>query len=157
MACTHFPVSPFLPAHARDLPERTNTHRPVPGARISFQTHPLAPATRLTGIPRHGSPDGRRARVLQSRSQSSWRTSWLPVLTRVSKRFSAAAQLTLYRALELSADDARAARLALALRYMRALSSLTLPAFDAELLAAAPGTLTHLALPHFAGVPPCSA
>ncbi|KAH9165317.1 hypothetical protein EDB89DRAFT_2011384 [Lactarius sanguifluus] len=37
--------------------------------------------------------------------------------------------------------------LALALRSMRAL----------VLLAAAPGTLTHLALPHFVGVPPCSA
>ncbi|KAH9164987.1 hypothetical protein EDB89DRAFT_2013711 [Lactarius sanguifluus] len=44
-----------------------------------------------------------------------------------------------------------------ALRSMRALLSLTLPAFDTELLAAAPGTLTHLALPHFVGVPPCSA
>ena len=66
---------------------------------------------------------------------------------------------------------------------MRALSALTLPTFDAELLAAAPGTLTrltlladtlpyaffddflaapararltHLALPHFVGVPPAA-
>ncbi|KAH8996039.1 hypothetical protein EDB92DRAFT_1844811, partial [Lactarius akahatsu] len=139
--------------------------------------------------------------------------SRLPVLARVSKRFSAAAQLALYRTLELSADDAGACvarlagaphlaalvttltlraypsahgpsfvlALALALRVMRALSALTLPAFDAELLSTAPGTLTHLtlladtlpyaffdgflaahararlthlALPHFVGVPP---
>ncbi|KAH9010493.1 hypothetical protein EDB83DRAFT_2680807 [Lactarius deliciosus] len=104
--------------------------------------------------------------------------SRLPVLTHVSKRFSAAAQLALYRTLELSVDDADACvarlagashlaalettltllayppahgpsfvlALALALGSMRALSALTLPAFDAELLAAAPGTLTHLAL-----------
>jgi hypothetical protein len=66
---------------------------------------------------------------------------------------------------------------------MRALSTLTLPTFDAELLAAAPGSLTrltlladtlpyvffddflaapararltHLALPHFVGVPPAA-
>ncbi|KAH8977804.1 hypothetical protein EDB92DRAFT_1844491, partial [Lactarius akahatsu] len=141
--------------------------------------------------------------------------SRLPVLARVSKRFSAAAQLALYRTLELSADDADACvarlagaphlaalvttltlraypsahgpsfvlALALALRSMRALSALTLPAFDAELLSAAPGTLTHLtlladtlpyaffdgflaapararlthlALPHFVGVPPAA-
>ncbi|KAH9012395.1 hypothetical protein EDB83DRAFT_2321946 [Lactarius deliciosus] len=142
--------------------------------------------------------------------------SRLLVLARVSKRFSAAAQLALYRTLELSADDADACiarlagaphlaalvttltlraypsalgpsfvllALALALRSMRALSALTLPAFDAELLAAAPGTLTHLtlladtlpyaffdgflaapararlthlALPHFVGVPPAA-
>ncbi|KAH8986652.1 hypothetical protein EDB86DRAFT_2235236 [Lactarius hatsudake] len=141
--------------------------------------------------------------------------SRLPVLARVSKRFSAAAQLALYRTLELSADDADACvarlagaphlaalvttltlrayppahgpsfvlALALALRSMRVLSALTLPAFDAELLAAAPGTLTHLtlladtlpyaffdgflaaparahlthlALPNFVGVPPAA-
>ncbi|KAH9015286.1 hypothetical protein EDB85DRAFT_2280358 [Lactarius pseudohatsudake] len=141
--------------------------------------------------------------------------SRLPVLARVSKHFSAAAQLVLYRTLELSADDADACvarlagaphlaalvttltpraypsthspsfvlALALALRSMRALSALTLPAFDAELLSAAPGTLTHLtlladtlpyaffngflaaparahlthlALPHFVGVPPAA-
>ncbi|KAH9019883.1 hypothetical protein EDB85DRAFT_2006671, partial [Lactarius pseudohatsudake] len=104
------PIFTFLPVHVRDLPERANTHHPAPCARISFGAHPLAPATQLTGIPRHGSPDGRRARVLQSRSHSSWCTSWLPIPTRVSKCFSAAAQLALYRALELSADDARAAR-----------------------------------------------
>jgi hypothetical protein len=73
--------------------------------------------------------------------------------------------------------------LALALRSMRALSALTLPAFNSELLAAAPGAvtrltlladtlpyaffddflaapararLTHLALPHFVGVPPAA-
>ncbi|KAH9062517.1 hypothetical protein EDB83DRAFT_2315391 [Lactarius deliciosus] len=127
----------------------------------------------------------------------------------------AAAQLALYRTLELSVDDADACvawlagtphlaalvtmltlcayppahgpsfvlALALALGSMRALSALTLPAFDAELLAAAPGTLTHLtlladtlpyaffdgflvapararlthlALPHFVGVPPAA-
>ncbi|KAH9054853.1 hypothetical protein EDB87DRAFT_1688740 [Lactarius vividus] len=141
--------------------------------------------------------------------------SRLPVLARVSKRFSAAAQLALYRTLELSSSDADACvarlagaphlaalvttltlrayppahgpsfvlALALALRSMRALSALTLPAFDAELLSAAPGTLTHLtlladtlpyaffddflaapararlthlALPHFVGVPPAA-
>ena len=141
--------------------------------------------------------------------------SQLPALARVSKRFSTAAQLTLYRTLELSADDADACiarlavaphlaalvttlalrayphshgasfelALALALRSMRALSALTLPAFDAELLAAAPGALTrltlladtlpytffndfltapararltHLALPNFVGVPPAA-
>ncbi|KAH9165319.1 hypothetical protein EDB89DRAFT_1911495 [Lactarius sanguifluus] len=111
--------------------------------------------------------------------------SRLPVLARVSKRFSPAAQLALYDA------DACVARLAgtphlaalhgpsfvlalaLALRSMRALSALTLPAFDAELLSAAPDTLpyvffdgflaapararpTHLALPHFVGVPPAA-
>ncbi|KAH9166172.1 hypothetical protein EDB89DRAFT_2005578 [Lactarius sanguifluus] len=43
------------------------------------------------------------------------------------------------------------------LRSMCTLSSLTLLAFDTELLAAAPGTLTHPALPHFVGMPPCSA
>ena len=141
--------------------------------------------------------------------------SQLPVLARVSKRFNAAAQLALYRTLELDADDSDACiarlavaphlaelvttlklraypqshgasfelALALALRSMRALSTLTLPAFNAELLAAAPGTitrltlladtlpyaffddflaapararLTHLALPHFVGVPPAA-
>ena len=141
--------------------------------------------------------------------------SRLPVLARVSKRFNAAAQLALYRTLELSDDesDACIARLAvaphlaelvttlklcaypqshgasfelalaLALRSMRALSTLTLPAFNAELLAAAPGAITrltlladtlpyaffddflaapararliHLALPHFVGVPPAA-
>ena len=73
--------------------------------------------------------------------------------------------------------------LELALRSMRALSALILPAFDAELLAAVPSTvtrltlladtlpfaifddflaapararLTHLALPHFVGVPPAA-
>ncbi|KAH9160125.1 hypothetical protein EDB89DRAFT_2236142 [Lactarius sanguifluus] len=72
---------------------------------------------------------------------------------------------------------------ALALRSMRALSALTLATFDTELLSAVPGTLTHLtlladtlpyaffdgflaapvrarlthlALPHFAGVPPAA-
>ncbi|KAF8259047.1 hypothetical protein EI94DRAFT_1814100, partial [Lactarius quietus] len=141
--------------------------------------------------------------------------SQLPALARVSKRFNAAAQLSLYRTLDLSADDADACiarlavaphlaalvttlalranphahgasfelALALALRSMRALSALTLPAFDAELLVAAPGSLTrltlladtlpysffdeflcaptrarltHLALPHFVGVPPAA-
>ncbi|KAH9058962.1 hypothetical protein EDB83DRAFT_2520713 [Lactarius deliciosus] len=39
---------------------------------------------------------------------------------------------------------------------MRVLWSLTLPAFTAELLATAPGTLTQLVLPQFVGVPPCT-
>ncbi|KAH9000537.1 hypothetical protein EDB86DRAFT_3135014 [Lactarius hatsudake] len=104
--------------------------------------------------------------------------SQLPILARVLKRFSAAAQLALYHTLELSTDDADVCvaqlagtphlaalgttltlctylpvhgpffvlALALALHSMRALSTLMLPAFDAELLAAAPGTLTHLTL-----------
>ncbi|KAH8979642.1 hypothetical protein EDB86DRAFT_3248275 [Lactarius hatsudake] len=83
----------------------------------------------------------------------------LPVLARVSKRFSAAAQLALYRTLKLSADDADAcvARLAgaphfaalvmtLALCVYLPAHVLTLPAFNAELLATAPGTLMHLTL-----------
>ncbi|KAH9012379.1 hypothetical protein EDB83DRAFT_2445419 [Lactarius deliciosus] len=97
--------------------------------------------------------------------------SCLPVLARVSKRFSAAMQLVLYRTLDLSADDAdtcvarlagaRPSRcvstrprtthlivlvLALALRSMRAPLALTLTTFDANLLAAALGMLTHLTL-----------
>ncbi|KAH9062501.1 hypothetical protein EDB83DRAFT_2520001 [Lactarius deliciosus] len=96
--------------------------------------------------------------------------SCLLVLARVSKCFSAAMQLALYRTLDLSADDAdtciarlAGARLgpsrcastrprtthlivlalALALQSMRALSALTLTTFDANPLAAALGTLTH--------------
>ncbi|KAH9031174.1 hypothetical protein EDB84DRAFT_1578814 [Lactarius hengduanensis] len=110
--------------------------------------------------------------------------------SRVSKRFSVALQLALYHTLELSADDADAcvARLAGALHLaalvttlvLRAptrprMASLTLPAFDMELLAAAPladtlpytlsenflavparARITHLALPHFFGVPPAA-
>ncbi|KAH9011489.1 hypothetical protein EDB85DRAFT_2297060, partial [Lactarius pseudohatsudake] len=130
--------------------------------------------------------------------------SQLPVQARVSKRFSAAAQLALYRTLELwritsrgARDDVRAARLptpahgpsfvlalALALRSIGAVSALTLPPFDAERFATAPGTLSHLtlltdtlpyaffdgflaapartrlthfALPHFDDVPPAAA
>ncbi|KAH9165331.1 hypothetical protein EDB89DRAFT_1911503 [Lactarius sanguifluus] len=111
--------------------------------------------------------------------------SRLPVLARVSKRFSAAAQLALYRMLELSADDADACvarlagaphlaalvttltvrayppahgpsfvlALALALRSMRALSALTLPAFDAELLSAAPDTLPYAFFDGFLAAP----
>jgi len=97
--------------------------------------------------------------------------SRLPVLAHISKRFSATAQLPLYHKLKLSSSyaDACVARLpalmttlalrtyphvhgtsfmltlALALRSIRALSVLTLPPFDAELLAAAPGMLTLLA------------
>ncbi|KAH9022831.1 hypothetical protein EDB85DRAFT_2151544 [Lactarius pseudohatsudake] len=99
--------------------------------------------------------------------------SWLPILTRVSKHFSAAAQLTLYCTLELSADDTDACIAQLAVPAQSVLP------FDMELLSAAPGTLTHLmlladtlpyaffngflaararlthlALPHFVGVPP---
>ena len=134
--------------------------------------------------------------------------SQLPVLSRVSKRFNAAAQLALYRTLDLSAADADACiarlagaphlaalvtslalrayprahgasfilALALALHSMSALTALTLPAFDAELLAAVPVTVTRLTLladklpyaffddmpasahltdlPNFVGVPP---
>ncbi|KAH9011138.1 hypothetical protein EDB84DRAFT_1445319 [Lactarius hengduanensis] len=121
--------------------------------------------------------------------------------SRVSKRFDVALQLALYHTLELSTDDADAcvARLAgalhlaalvttlvlraptcprmasPALRSMCALSAPTQPAFDMELLAAAPLTdtlpytlfdnflavpararITHLALPHFFGVSPAA-
>ncbi|KAH9010500.1 hypothetical protein EDB83DRAFT_2680812 [Lactarius deliciosus] len=78
--------------------------------------------------------------------------SRLPVLARVSKRFSAAAQLALYRTLELSADDADAcvARLAGARddADVARLPACARPVFRtcAGLLAAAPGTLTHLTL-----------
>ncbi|KAI9446891.1 hypothetical protein BJY52DRAFT_1370398, partial [Lactarius psammicola] len=141
--------------------------------------------------------------------------SRLPVLARVSKRFSTTMQLALYCTLNLSADDTDACvarlagaphlaalvttlalhayppvhglsfvlALALALRSMRALLALTLPAFDAELLTVVPGALMrltlladtlpyvffddflaapvrarlmHLALPHFVGVPPAA-
>ncbi|KAH8977790.1 hypothetical protein EDB86DRAFT_3157336 [Lactarius hatsudake] len=188
-----FPVSPSFPRMSKMFPS-VPTHIIPPSARSSFQTHHTrvrtlnspafllpdrvyartwtwnAPSTsrclphKHSSHAAHRSPDSRHATALRSRSHSSWRTSWLPVRARVSKRFSTAALLAFYRALELSADDTRAARLAshgpssilalaAALRSI-ALSSLTLPAFDAELLAAAPGTLTHLALPRRA---PCSA
>ncbi|KAH9011361.1 hypothetical protein EDB84DRAFT_1569799 [Lactarius hengduanensis] len=80
--------------------------------------------------------------------------SRLPVLARVSKRFSAAAQLALYRTLELSADDADACVAQPAgASHLAALA--TTPALRAyPPLRAAPRTrLTYLALPHFVGVP----
>jgi hypothetical protein len=176
----HFTVPSTLPANEPRSPRLARQH--------SRQSPPIPLSLVFAHVPR----------------------SRLPVLARVSKRFNAAAQLTLYRTLELSADDADACiarlavaphlaalvttlelpaypvtrgasfdlALALALRSMRALSALTLPAFDPELLAAAPRTLarltlladtlpyaffgdflarsrlTHLALPNFVGVPP---
>ncbi|KAI0260572.1 hypothetical protein BC834DRAFT_536079 [Gloeopeniophorella convolvens] len=135
----------------------------------------------------------------------------LPAVAQVSRRFCAAAQLALYRTLELAPGEADACvaalagaphlaalvtsliipafppncgasfrlALALALRSMRALAALTLPAFDVDLLTAARRGLVHLtllgdtlpftfftdvlpsrpaltllALPRFVGVPP---
>ncbi|KAH9027815.1 hypothetical protein EDB85DRAFT_93969 [Lactarius pseudohatsudake] len=181
----------YLPAHVRDVPKRTNIHRPTQRTVLLPDAPHPRPHTQLTHIP--ALPDRvfepRTPRLARQQARQSLPIplsfvlahiprSRLPVLTRLSKRFSAVAQLALYRTLELSADDADACvarlagalhltalvttltlhayppahgpsfvlALALALRSMRALSALTLPAFDAELLSAAPGTLTHLTL-----------
>lgn len=232
------PVTPSFPRMSEMFP-RVPTYIVPPSARSSFQTHPARSRTlsspaflhSLTDSPPPSVPtaqayESRSPRLARQRARQSppiplslvlahVPRSRLPVLARVSKRFSAAAQLALYRTLELSADNADACiarlagaphlaelvttlalrayprahgasfvlALALALRSMRALSALTLPAFDAELLAAAPGTLarltlladtlpyaffddflaapararlTHLALPNFVGVPPAA-
>ena len=217
------------------------THIVPPSARSSFQMPPARARTRTLSSPAllNSLTDSSPARIIVSAAQpyeprsprlarqqarqsppiplslifAHVTRSRLPVLACVSKRFRAAAQLALYRTLELSAVDADACiarlagaphlaalvttlnlrayphahgasfalALALALHSMRALSALTLPTFDAELLAAVPSTitrltlladtlpyaffddflaapararLTHLALPHFVGVPP---
>ena len=187
---------------------------------------PAPPPQNLTVVPTVQASEPRSPRLIRQQARQSppiplslvlphIPRSRLPFLALVSKRFNSAAQLALYRTLELSAEEADACiarlaisphlaalvttlvlrgyphthsasfelALALSLRSMRALSALTLPAFDAELLAAAPGSLTsltlladtlpyaffddflaspararitHLALPHFVGVPPAA-
>ncbi|KAH8978111.1 hypothetical protein EDB86DRAFT_3155434 [Lactarius hatsudake] len=239
MACTDSPVSPTFPRMSEMFPSRTSSFQTYPTCARTLSSPtllhsptesahapaPPPPPQRIIVTPPHVfEPRSARLARQQARQSSPIPLSFvlahvprsrLPVLARVSKRFSAAAQLALYRTLELSADDADACvarlagaphlaalvttltlrayppshgpsfvlALALALRSMRALSALTLPAFDAELLAAAPGTLTHLtlladtlpyaffdgflaaparahlthlALPHFVGVPPAA-
>ncbi|KAH9010484.1 hypothetical protein EDB83DRAFT_2322427 [Lactarius deliciosus] len=221
VACTDSPVSPTFPRMSEMFPSVPTYIVPL-SARSSFQTHPTRARTLSSPAFLHSPTESTHApppppqRTIVTSPQAHVPRSRLLVLARVSKRFSAAAQLALYRTLELSADDADACiarlagaphlaalvttltlraypsalgpsfvllALALALRSMRALSALTLPAFDAELLAAAPGTLTHLtlladtlpyaffdgflaapararlthlALPHFVGVPPAA-
>ncbi|KAH9051716.1 hypothetical protein EDB87DRAFT_1733929 [Lactarius vividus] len=183
MACTDSLVSPSFSCMSEMFPS-VPTYIVPPSARSSFR--PTYTCTLSSPAFLHFPTDPRLARQ-QARQSPPIPLSFvfahvprsrLPVLARVSKRFSAAAQLALYRTLELSSSsaDACVARLAgaphlaalvttptlrayppahgpsfvlalaLALRSMRALSALTLPAFDAELLSAAPGTLTHLTL-----------
>ncbi|KAH9031171.1 hypothetical protein EDB84DRAFT_175319 [Lactarius hengduanensis] len=210
------------PTRARTLSSPAFLHSPTESTQAPPLPHP--PQRIIVTSPQVFEPRTPRLARQQARQSPPIPLSFvlahvprsrLPVLARVSKRFSAAAQLALYRTLELSADDADACvarlagaphlaalvttltlrayppahgpsfvlALALALRSMRALSALTLPAFDAELLSAAPGTLTHLtlladtlpyaffdgflaapararlthlALPHFVGVPPAA-
>ncbi|KAH9014510.1 hypothetical protein EDB84DRAFT_1443803 [Lactarius hengduanensis] len=202
MAYADSPVSPTFPRMSELFPS-VLTYVVPPSARSSFQTHPTRARTLSSPA------------FLHSPTESTHAPPPPPqrIIVTSPQRFGAAAQLALYRTLELSADDADACvarlagaphlaalvttltlraylpahgpsfvlALALALRSMRALSALTLPAFDAELLSAAPGTLTHLtlladtfpyaffdgflaaparvrlthlALPHFVGVPP---
>ncbi|KAH9003911.1 hypothetical protein EDB83DRAFT_2682298 [Lactarius deliciosus] len=58
MARTDFPVSPSFPRISEIFPSVPIYH-PAPSTRISFQTHPPAPATQLTGSPNGavGTPD----------------------------------------------------------------------------------------------------
>ncbi|KAI9433230.1 hypothetical protein H4582DRAFT_2082710 [Lactarius indigo] len=211
------------PTRARTLSSPAFLHSPTESAHTP-PAPPPPPQRIIVTTPQAFEPRSPRLARQQARQSPPIPLSFvlahiprsrLPILARVSKRFSAAVQLALYRALELTADDADACvarlagaphlaalvttltlrayppahgpsfvlALALALRSMRALSALTLPAFDTELLSAAPGTLTHLtlladtlpyaffddflaapararlthlALPHFVGVPPAA-
>ncbi|KAH9015780.1 hypothetical protein EDB84DRAFT_1567577 [Lactarius hengduanensis] len=193
MTCTDSPVSPSFPRMFEMFPS-VPTYIVPPSARSSFQANPTCARTFSSAAFLHSPTESAHApapppppqRIIARQSPpiplsfvlAHVPRSRLPVLARVSRRFSAAAQLALSRTLELSADDADACvaqlagaphlaalvttltlrayppahgpsfvlALALAVRSMRALSALTLPAFDAELLSTAPGTLTHLTL-----------
>ncbi|KAH9166155.1 hypothetical protein EDB89DRAFT_2076153 [Lactarius sanguifluus] len=190
MACTDSPRT-VLPTRVRTLSSPAFLHSltepahapPPPPPQRTIVTSPqvFEPRTpRLARQQARQSPPIPLSFVLAHVPRSR-----LPVLARVSKRFSAAAQLALYRMLELSADDADACvarlagaphlaalvttltvrayppahgpsfvlALALALRSMRALSALTLPAFDAELLSAAPDTLPYAFFDGFLAAP----
>ncbi|KAH9037210.1 hypothetical protein EDB85DRAFT_627354 [Lactarius pseudohatsudake] len=183
------------PAHGP--PSRRTPPAPAHSAHPHSCTPRPSPRT-YSSRARHGSPDSRRARALRSRSHSSWRTSRArgcpslhasrsasapPRSSRSTARSSCPQTTRTLRAYPPAHGPSFVVALALALRSMRALSALTLLAFDAELLSAAPGTLTHLtlladtlpyacfdgflaapvrarlthlALPHFVGVPPAA-
>ncbi|KAH9062490.1 hypothetical protein EDB83DRAFT_2519992 [Lactarius deliciosus] len=120
-ACTDSPVSPSFPRMSEMFPSIPTYIVPTQCTVLlpdachprPHSPHPHSCTPRPSPRPhlhcrRHASP--------RSRYHSSLRTSrsWLPVLARVSKPFSAAMQVALYRTLDLSADDADAcvARLA---------------------------------------------
>ncbi|KAH9165340.1 hypothetical protein EDB89DRAFT_1911509 [Lactarius sanguifluus] len=164
----------FLLAPVRDVPEHTHPVQrtdplPAPTHSPAFLHSPTESAHVPVPLPPQriivSTPTGSRtAQRTAHPTAAHVPCSQLPVLARISKRFSAAAQLALYRTLELSADDADAcvaqpagaSHLAalvttLALRayppYARpVLCTRANPAFDVKLLATAPGTLSHLTL-----------
>ena len=212
------PVLPSVPP-APLLSHRPRTHS-SPALLHSAKETPPSPHRVVVSISQTYEPRSPRLTRQQARQNLPIPLSFilahiprstLPTLALVSRRFCAAAQIALYRTLELSPTDADACvarlagaphlaalvsslvlsgypsahgasfqlALALALRSMRGLTALTLPAFDADLLAAAPPSLarltlladtlpfaffdqflaarphiTHLALPNFVGVPP---
>ncbi|KAH8991799.1 hypothetical protein EDB86DRAFT_3103675 [Lactarius hatsudake] len=187
----------FLLAPVRDVPEHWN----YPVQRTDLLPDAPNRVHTLTRIPSLPDRPSQRTRTAQPTAYPTAGApepadpslacpSAHPVLTAARpsphlKRSSAAAQLALYRMLELSADDADAcvaqpagaSHLAALPWRSGVLSAPTLPAFDAKLLATAPGTLshlmlltdplpyaffddflaapalTHIALPHFVGVP----
>ncbi|KAH9165000.1 hypothetical protein EDB89DRAFT_2233663 [Lactarius sanguifluus] len=163
MACTTSLVSPSFPRmseiRARTLNSPAFFHSPTESAHVPA---PPPPQRVIVSTPQAFELHSPRLARQQARQSAPIPLSLvlahvprsrLPVLARVSKRFSAAAQQALYRTRELSADDAGACVTASWRTTSRgaplgsgALSALTLIAFDAELLATAPGTLSHLAL-----------
>ncbi|KAH9010488.1 hypothetical protein EDB83DRAFT_2322430 [Lactarius deliciosus] len=182
----------LLPAHVRDIPERTNTHHSAQRPS-SFQMHTTRAGTLNSPAFLHSPTDAAPApappqRIILTAGLTAGapepsgpsRSSWCPAFPAAHYRLHpealqrrhATRSLSYARAVHLAAlvttltlranppahGPSFVLALALALRYMRALSALTLPAFDAELLSAAPARarLAHLALPHFVGVPPAA-
>ncbi|KAH9012410.1 hypothetical protein EDB83DRAFT_2556922 [Lactarius deliciosus] len=197
VTCTDSPVSPTFPRMSEMFPS-VPTYIVPPSARSSFQTHPTRARTLSSPAFLHSLTESMQApppppqRIIVTSPQLAlYRTLELSAddadacIARLAGAPHLAALVTTLtlRAYPSAHGPSFILALALALRSMRAVSALTLPAFDAELLAAAPGTLTHLtlladtlpyaffdgflaapararlthlALPHFVGVPPAS-
>ncbi|KAH9058964.1 hypothetical protein EDB83DRAFT_2675684 [Lactarius deliciosus] len=172
VACTDSPVSPTFPRMSEMFPS-VPTYIVPPSARSSFQTYPTRARTLSSPAFLH-SPSARTCTTTTAPAHHS------NFPTGASHLTALVMTLTL-RAYPPAHGPSFVLALALALHSMRALSALMLPAFDAELLSAAPGTLTHLmlladmlpyaffdgflaapacaylthlALPHLVGVPP---
>ncbi|KAH9021787.1 hypothetical protein EDB85DRAFT_404043 [Lactarius pseudohatsudake] len=159
--CT--PPAPAHLAHPRSCTPRPSPHLHRHRHSASWCLHHIHSSRAA-----HGSPDSRRtgpslARLGAYPALPAARSR--PRLEALQRR-RATRSLSYARAVHLAALVTPRAyppahgpffvhALALALDSMRALSALTLPAFNAELSAApARARRTHLALPHFVGVPP---